>query len=65
VDADSIDQTKVFLASRHDKGGADYVNCPMTREEYEAFHAILLQAQRVPFKEFERPNYFEGVSRLR
>jgi len=60
VDADSIDQTKVFLASRYDKGGADYVNCPMTREEYEAFHAILLQAQRVPFKEFERPNYFEG-----
>jgi methylenetetrahydrofolate--tRNA-(uracil-5-)-methyltransferase len=60
VDAESIDRTKVFLASRYEKGGADYVNCPMTREEYEAFHTMLLQAQRVPFKEFERANYFEG-----
>jgi len=60
VDADSIDRAKVFLASRYDKGGADYINCPMTREEYEAFHAALAQAQRVPFKEFERANYFEG-----
>lgn len=60
VDADSIDRGKVFLASRYDKGGADYINCPMTREEYETFHAALSQAQRVPFKEFERANYFEG-----
>lgn len=60
VDAESIDRGKVFLASRYDKGGADYINCPMTREEYEAFHAVLAQAQRVPFKEFERANYFEG-----
>jgi methylenetetrahydrofolate--tRNA-(uracil-5-)-methyltransferase len=62
IDADSIDREKVFLASRYDKGGADYINCPMTREEYEIFHAALNQAQRVPFKEFERANYFEGCT---
>lgn len=60
VDAESVDREKVFFASRYDKGGADYINCPMTREEYETFYTALIQAQRVPFKEFERVNYFEG-----
>jgi methylenetetrahydrofolate--tRNA-(uracil-5-)-methyltransferase len=60
VDAESIDREKVFFASRYDKGGADYINCPMTREEYHIFYSALIQAQRVPFREFERVNYFEG-----
>jgi len=60
VDADSIDREKVYLAARYDKGSADYINCPMTQAEYEAFHAALLTAQSVEAKEWEKLEYFEG-----
>lgn len=60
VDADSIDMAKVYLAARYDKGTADYINCPMTREEYERFYDALISAQSVEEKDWENLNYFES-----
>ena len=61
IAADSIDWDRVFRASRYDKGGDDaYVNCPFTREEYEAFVAALLAAEKVVPRAFEEVRYFEG-----
>jgi len=60
VEADSIDMTKVYLAARYDKGSADYINCPMSREEYERFYDALLAAQSVEEREWEKLNYFES-----
>ncbi|HEV2021775.1 MAG TPA: methylenetetrahydrofolate--tRNA-(uracil(54)-C(5))-methyltransferase (FADH(2)-oxidizing) TrmFO [Terriglobales bacterium] len=60
VEADSIDMSKVYLAARYDKGTADYINCPMTPEEYDRFYDALLSAQAVEEKDWERANYFEG-----
>jgi methylenetetrahydrofolate--tRNA-(uracil-5-)-methyltransferase len=60
VDADSIDREKVYFAARYDKGMADYINCPMTEAEYEAFHAALMTAESVEAKEWEKLEYFEG-----
>ena len=60
VEADSIDMGKVYLAARYDKGSADYINCPMSKEEYDAFYDALLAAQSVEEKEWEKLNYFEG-----
>lgn len=60
IDAHSIDYEKTFFASRYDKGGADYLNCGLNREQYETFVDELLKAEKVPLKEFEKPKYFEG-----
>ena len=60
VEADSIDMTRVYLAARYDKGTADYINCPMTREEYDRFLGALLEAQSVEAKDWEKLNYFES-----
>ena len=60
VEADSIDMAKVYLAARYDKGSADYVNCPMSREEYDCFYEALLAAQSVEEREWEKLNYFES-----
>lgn len=60
VTLDSLDHTKVFRASRYDKGEAAYLNCPMTREEYETFYSELVSAERVPIREFEKEIFFEG-----
>ena len=61
IDGDSIEEDKVFRASRYGKGGsADYLNCPMTEEEYDRFYHALLTAQKVPLKPFENIPYFEG-----
>jgi methylenetetrahydrofolate--tRNA-(uracil-5-)-methyltransferase len=61
VAADSIDWSRVFRASRYDKGGDDaYVNCPFTREEYDAFVAALIAAEKVAPRAFEEVRYFEG-----
>ena len=60
VEADSIDREKVYLAARYDKGTADYINCPMTQGEYEAFHDALLTAESVEAKEWEKLEYFES-----
>jgi methylenetetrahydrofolate--tRNA-(uracil-5-)-methyltransferase len=60
IDGESIEMEKIFRASRYDKGGADYVNCPMTRPEYDQFYEALLAAEKVPSKPFEKIPYFEG-----
>lgn len=62
VEAESIDQTKVFRQSRYDKGEAAYLNCPMTREEYEAFIDALLEAKiaHLHLEEEKDAKYFEG-----
>jgi len=60
VEADSIDMSRVYLAARYDKGSADYINCPMTSEEYDRFYDALLAAQSVEERDWEKLNYFEG-----
>jgi methylenetetrahydrofolate--tRNA-(uracil-5-)-methyltransferase len=60
VEAESIDMSKVYLAARYDKGSADYINCPMSQEEYDRFLDALLSAESVEAKEWEKLNYFEG-----
>ena len=60
VEADSIDMLKVYLAARYDKGTADYINCPMSKEEYDRFYDALIAAESVESKEWEKLNYFEG-----
>jgi methylenetetrahydrofolate--tRNA-(uracil-5-)-methyltransferase len=60
VDAESIDMERVYFAARWDKGTADYINCPMNREEYERFLDALLAAEAAESKEWEKLEYFEG-----
>jgi methylenetetrahydrofolate--tRNA-(uracil-5-)-methyltransferase len=60
VEADSIDRSKVYLAARYDKGSADYINCPMSKDEYDVFYDALLAAQSVEQKDWEKLNYFES-----
>ena len=60
VEADSIEMSRVYMAARYDKGSADYINCPMTQEEYENFYNALVSAQSVEEKDWEKLNYFEG-----
>src|SRR5205814_187524 len=60
VEAESIDMTKVYFAARYDKGSADYINCPMSKEEYDGFYDALLSAQSVEERDWEKLNYFEG-----
>ena len=59
VTYESLDHEKVFAASRYDRG-ADYLNCPMTREEYFAFYRALIEAETAPLHTFETPRVFEG-----
>ena len=58
--ADSIDRGKVFPASRYGKGGNDYLNCPLTREQYDAFINAIRNAEKVPYREFEKNLLFSG-----
>jgi len=60
VEADSIDMNKVYMAARYDKGSADYINCPMSKVEYDRFYDALLAAQSVEQKDWEKLNYFES-----
>ena len=60
VEADSIDMAKVYVAARYDKGSADYINCPMSKEEYDRFYDALLAARPVEECEWEKLNYFEA-----
>ena len=59
VRADSLNMNKVFRASRYERG-SDYLNCPMTRDEYFTFVRELVNAETAPLKEFETPRVFEG-----
>ncbi|RMF46655.1 MAG: methylenetetrahydrofolate--tRNA-(uracil(54)-C(5))-methyltransferase (FADH(2)-oxidizing) TrmFO [Deltaproteobacteria bacterium] len=60
VEADSIDMSKAWRASRYDKGEADYINCPLDRETYLKLVAELVAAEKVPTRDFERAIHFEG-----
>ena len=60
VEADSINMDRVYFAARWDKGTADYINCPFTKEEYDAFYQALTTAETVQEKEWEKLCYFEG-----
>lgn len=61
VDASSINTSVAYLASRYGKGEAAYLNCPMSREEYEAFYTELINAKRAELHSFEKdPKVFEG-----
>jgi methylenetetrahydrofolate--tRNA-(uracil-5-)-methyltransferase len=60
IDAESIDYSKVYLSSRYGKGGDDYVNCPMTKEEYNQFYDTLMKADTVSARDFEDIKVFEG-----
>jgi methylenetetrahydrofolate--tRNA-(uracil-5-)-methyltransferase len=60
VEADSLDHGRVYRAARYDKGDADYINCPFTKEEYDVFYDALMAAQSVEGKDWEKLNYFEG-----
>ena len=63
VDAESIDMSIAFRASRWDRsidGTDDYLNCPMNREEYERFHQALSEAEQHQGPDFDNPNYFEA-----
>lgn len=60
VEGDSIDMEKVYLAARYDKGTADYINCPMSKEEYDRFYDALVSAESVEEREWEKLNYFES-----
>ena len=58
--ADTIDTEKTFVASRYDKGGADYINCPLTEVQYDRFYTALMAADTVELPDFERKLFFEG-----
>jgi methylenetetrahydrofolate--tRNA-(uracil-5-)-methyltransferase len=60
VTRESINFDKVFCSSRYGKGEGEYINCPMTKEEYERFQEALATAERAPRKEFEKEINFEG-----
>lgn len=60
VTLDSINMDKAFWASRYDKGDPDYLNCPMTKEEYEVFYNELIKAETAEVKGFEKGKVFEG-----
>lgn len=60
VSADSLDRTRIYEASRNDRGTPDYLNAPMNKEEYLAFHAALLAAEVVPVSEMDRLIFFES-----
>src|SRR6476620_6125422 len=60
VAADSIDMSVAFKAARYGKGGDDYINCPMSRDEYQVFFDALVEAKSVPVKRFEETQWFES-----
>ncbi|MBQ6067484.1 MAG: methylenetetrahydrofolate--tRNA-(uracil(54)-C(5))-methyltransferase (FADH(2)-oxidizing) TrmFO [Clostridia bacterium] len=61
VAADSIDMSRAFSASRYDRGGEDdYINCPMDKDEYDAFYDALVNAEIVTLRDFEKGGVYEG-----
>lgn len=60
VSFESVDMDSAYFASRYDKGTADYINCPMNREQYDAFWEALCEAEQAPVHGFEDKKVFEG-----
>lgn len=61
VTAESIDFSVAFCSSRYEKGGADYANCPMNKDEYDAFYNVLINAECAPLHEFDKPEESSGL----
>lgn len=60
IEKDSIDFTKAYYKSRYDKDEASYINCPLTKEEFDVFYQEVIHAQCVKMHDFEEEKYFEG-----
>ena len=60
VHFDSVDMDVAWMAARWDKGGKDYINCPMDKDQYLAFHAGLLAGEKTEYRDWENVPYFEG-----
>lgn len=60
IEKDSLNFEQIYLKSRYDKGDAAYLNCPMTKEQFERFYEALIHAETAPIKAFEKEIYFEG-----
>lgn len=60
IEKDSIDMSIAYVKSRYDEGDGDYINCPMTRDQFDAFYAEVLMSKHVPLRQFEKEIYFEG-----
>jgi methylenetetrahydrofolate--tRNA-(uracil-5-)-methyltransferase len=60
IDGDSIDKSKVFFGSRYDKGGDDYLNIPLTKEQYYKFIEEIKKAEKVKLRPFEKEKFYEG-----
>ncbi|MHC1736086.1 MAG: methylenetetrahydrofolate--tRNA-(uracil(54)-C(5))-methyltransferase (FADH(2)-oxidizing) TrmFO [Erysipelotrichaceae bacterium] len=60
IEKDSIDFNIAYSKSRYDEGDGDYVNCPMTKAEFDAFYDAVLRSEKVPLRQFEKEIYFEG-----
>lgn len=62
ITTDSVDMDRVFMGARYDRGEADYINCPMERDEYDAFYDALVSAERAPLHDFDvaDPKIYEG-----
>jgi methylenetetrahydrofolate--tRNA-(uracil-5-)-methyltransferase len=61
IHRESIDMDVAWMAARWDKGGKDYINCPLNKEQYEAFVAALIDGEKMPFHDWEKETpYFEG-----
>ena len=60
IDRDSVDMERAFFGARYVEGGDDYLNCPLTEEEYNTFCDALISAEKVALREFEKVPYFEG-----
>lgn len=60
IEKDSINFNKAYFKSRYDKGEADYINCPMNKEEFDQFYDALISAETTKVKDFEKEIYFEG-----
>lgn len=60
VEKDSIDFSKAYLKSRYDKGDAAYINCPMNKEEFDAFYFELINAKTAELHDFDQQTFFEG-----
>lgn len=60
IEKESIDFTKAYYKSRYDKGEADYINCPMSKEEFDIFYEALIHAECTHLHDFEEEKFFEG-----
>jgi methylenetetrahydrofolate--tRNA-(uracil-5-)-methyltransferase len=60
VDAETIDSSRIYRASRYGKAADDYLNCPLDREQYDAFYQALISAESVMIHDFEEAHYFES-----